>query len=54
MQSMLEHLLRAFLESHKDLADRARISIRFEQLIRRTALRSDKQWLACLSRLDRG
>ncbi len=37
---MLEHLLRAFLESHKDLADRARISIRFEQLIRRAALRS--------------
>ena len=38
--SMLEHLLRGFLESHKDLADRARISIRFEQLIRRAALRS--------------
>lgn len=39
-ESMLEHLLRAFLESHQDLADRARISIRFEQLIRRPALRS--------------
>jgi len=38
--SVLEHLLRGFLESHKDLADRARISIRFEQLIRRAALRS--------------
>jgi GTP cyclohydrolase IB len=38
--SMLEDLLRAFLESHSDLADRARISISFEQLIRRAALRS--------------
>jgi GTP cyclohydrolase IB len=38
--SMLGYLLRAFLESHKDLADRARISIRFDQLIRRPALRS--------------
>ncbi|PWK87657.1 GTP cyclohydrolase FolE2 [Fulvimonas soli] len=36
----LEALLRAFLESHKDLADRARISIRFEHLVRRAALRS--------------
>lgn len=39
--SMLEYLLRAFLESHADLADRARISIRFNQLIRRAALRSE-------------
>jgi GTP cyclohydrolase IB len=38
---MLESLLHAFLESHKDLANRARISIRFDQLVRRTALRSD-------------
>ncbi len=45
--SMLEHLLRAFLESHRDLADRARISIRFEQLIRRAALRSENSgWRA--------
>jgi Uncharacterized conserved protein len=45
--SMLEHLLRAFLESHKDLADRARISIRFEQLMRRAALRSENSgWRA--------
>jgi GTP cyclohydrolase I len=38
--AMIEALLRAFLESHKDLADRARISIRFDHLIRRPALRS--------------
>lgn len=38
--AMLESLLRAFLDSHKDLSDRARISIRFEQLVRRAALRS--------------
>jgi GTP cyclohydrolase IB len=37
---MLESLLRAFLDSHNDLADRARISIRFDQLVRRAALRS--------------
>lgn len=39
--AMLESLLRAFLDSHQDLADRARISIRFDQLVRRAALRSD-------------
>jgi GTP cyclohydrolase IB len=39
--AMLESLLRAFLESHKDLSDRARLSIRFDQLVRRAALRSD-------------
>jgi GTP cyclohydrolase IB len=45
--AMLESLLRAFLESHKDLADRARISIRFDQLVRRAALRSDNSgWRA--------
>jgi GTP cyclohydrolase I len=38
--AMIEGLLGAFLESHKDLADRARISIRFDQLVRRAALRS--------------
>ncbi|MEI7037122.1 GTP cyclohydrolase FolE2 [Fulvimonas yonginensis] len=38
--AMLEALLRAFLESHKDLSDRARISIRFDHLVRRPALRS--------------
>jgi len=38
---MLESLLRAFLRSHHDLADRARIGIHFEHLIRRKALRSD-------------
>jgi GTP cyclohydrolase I len=38
--TMLENLLRAFLASHADLADRARVSIRFDQLVRRPALRS--------------
>jgi len=38
--SVLENLLQAFLESHKDLADRARLSIRFDALVRRAALRS--------------
>jgi len=36
----LQALLREFLLSHEGLADRARISIRFEHLIRRAALRS--------------
>lgn len=44
---VLESLLRAFLESHKELADRARISIRFDQLVRRAALRSSNSgWRA--------
>ncbi|MGH8158808.1 MAG: GTP cyclohydrolase FolE2 [Rhodanobacter sp.] len=44
---MLEYLLHAFLESQKDLADRARINIRFDQLVRRTALRSENSgWRA--------
>jgi GTP cyclohydrolase I len=38
--AMLEELLREFLDSHKDLSDRARISIRFDHLVRRAALRS--------------
>ena len=37
---ILEDLLRAFLASHDDLADRARVEIRFDQLVRRPALRS--------------
>jgi GTP cyclohydrolase I len=37
---MLENLLGAFLESHKGLSDRARLSIRFDVLVRRDALRS--------------
>ncbi|HET9820087.1 MAG TPA: GTP cyclohydrolase FolE2 [Rhodanobacteraceae bacterium] len=37
----LESLLRAFLRSHHDLADRARIDIHFEYLVRRKALRSN-------------
>ena len=36
----LHALLRGFLESHKDLSDRACLSIHFEQLVRRPALRS--------------
>jgi GTP cyclohydrolase I len=38
--AMIEALLRAFLESHADLSDRARLSIRFDHLVRRPALRS--------------
>jgi GTP cyclohydrolase I len=37
----LESLLRAFLHSHHDLADCARIGIHFEHLVRRKALRSE-------------
>jgi GTP cyclohydrolase I len=36
----LHDLLRGFLDSHKDLSDRACISIQFEHLVRRPALRS--------------
>jgi GTP cyclohydrolase IB len=36
----LHALLRGFLDSHKDLSDRACISIQFEHLVRRPALRS--------------
>ncbi|TCI11391.1 GTP cyclohydrolase I FolE2 [Dyella soli] len=39
--ALLEDLLRAFLASHHGLADQARITLRFEQLIRRPALRSE-------------
>jgi len=43
----LHALLRGFLDSHKDLADRACLSIRFEHLVRRPALRSDNSgWRA--------
>ena len=37
----LRGLLRGFLDSHQELADRACLSIKFEQLVRRPALRSD-------------
>jgi GTP cyclohydrolase I len=37
----LERLLRAFLQSQPDLADRARLRLRFDQPVRRKALRSD-------------
>lgn len=36
----LHGLLRGFLDSHQDLADRACLSIRFEHLVRRPSLRS--------------
>lgn len=36
----LHDLLRGFLDSHQDLSDRACLSIRFEHLVRRPALRS--------------
>jgi GTP cyclohydrolase I len=37
----LRRLLRDFLDSHADLSDRARVSIRFDHMVRRPALRSD-------------
>jgi GTP cyclohydrolase I len=37
---MLQVLLRGFLDSHKDLSDRACLSIHFEHLVRRPALKS--------------
>ncbi|WP_425601498.1 GTP cyclohydrolase FolE2 [Dyella humicola] len=44
---VLEHLLSALMQAHVDVADRARISIRFEHLVRRAALRSDNRgWRA--------
>jgi GTP cyclohydrolase I len=38
---VLENLMRALLNSHHSLADRARITISFDQLVRRAALRSE-------------
>jgi len=37
----LRRLLRDFLDSHADLSDRAKISVRFDHMIRRAALSSD-------------
>ncbi|HET9033756.1 MAG TPA: GTP cyclohydrolase FolE2 [Dokdonella sp.] len=37
----LRRLLRDFLDSHADLSDRARISVRFDHMVRRAALASD-------------
>ena len=43
----LRRLLRGFLDSHQQLSDRARLRIRFEQMLRRRALRSDNSgWRA--------
>ncbi len=39
--AVLQALLRGFLDSHHELADRACLSVKFEQLVRRPALRSD-------------
>ncbi len=45
--TMLRALLRGFLDSHHELADRACLSIKFEQLVRRPALRSENSgWRA--------
>jgi GTP cyclohydrolase I len=38
---VLDELLRVFIDSHEGLADRARVEIRFDHLVRRRALRSD-------------
>jgi GTP cyclohydrolase I len=37
----LRRLLRDFLDSHADLSDRAKISVRFDHMVRRAALSSD-------------
>ena len=37
----LRRLLRDFLDSHADLSDRARLSVRFDHLVRRAALASE-------------
>ena len=45
--TMIEELLRGFLASHEDLSDRACLSVRFEHLVRRPALRSSNSgWRA--------
>jgi len=38
---LLRRVLRDFLQSHADLSDRARISVRFDHMVRRPALSSD-------------
>ncbi|TCV97154.1 GTP cyclohydrolase I [Luteibacter rhizovicinus] len=49
----LKTLLQAFLTSHADLSDHARITLRFEHLVRRRALRSDNSgWRAYPITLD--
>lgn len=45
--SAIQSLLHAMLQSHQGLSDSARVCVRFEQLVRRTALRSDHRgWRA--------
>ena len=43
----LRRLLRDFLDSHADLSDRARVTIEFDQMVRRPALRSDNSGWKC-------
>jgi GTP cyclohydrolase I len=44
---LMHTLLRNFLDSHAELSDHARLSVSFEQLVRRRALRSDNSgWRA--------
>ena len=51
----LERLLRECLASHADLSDRARVQLRFDQLARRKALRSDHHgWRAYPVTIDAG
>ena len=55
----LRRLLRAFLDSHADLSDRARLKLRFDLLLRRPALVSEHSgWKAypveLVAELDRG
>jgi GTP cyclohydrolase I len=55
----LRRLLRAFLDSHAELSDRARLKLRFDLLLRRPALVSEHSgWKAypveLLAQLDRG
>lgn len=47
---LLRKLLRGFLDSHADLSNQAQLHIRFEQMVRRPALKSDNSgWRAIRS-----
>ena len=39
----LRHILRAFLDSHQDLSDRALVRVDFDYMVRRPALKSDNE-----------
>jgi GTP cyclohydrolase I len=50
---LMHTLLRSFLDSHAELSDHARLSVSFEQLVRRRALRSDNSgWRAYPVRIN--